>query len=185
MASFSKKTELIIGKDSYRRNFSRVYFNNGFLYVSNCHCLLKQKLSLFGFSEDQVDKLNGNSINIHDWSMIRKFKDHCPVDGGIDCVTKTSKVFYKFKNEEFEDQKTVESMEKVIQTNQKLENDVDSTFDLNVSLLNDLNEAMFLSADHLVFKTTGAKNAIIVFSEGSEFSIEDQIGLIMPVNIRN
>ena len=57
---------------------------------------------------------------------------------------------------------------------------------LNLKLLNNIREAMFLTVNQaVVFKVKSATQGVIVFAEGNEFTIEDQLALIMPVAIHS
>jgi hypothetical protein len=179
MARFNKRTELIIGNDTFRPQLNRVYFKDGFLYVTNSHCILRQKLTLFGFTEEEVKLLNGNSISREHWIGISKFTEHEPSKYGLTCSKNGFKVFYKYDNEGFEDQDMVVKMENVIKSLLELEKNNDTAFGLNVDLLYDLKRSMFIE-NHLAFNLKGARNGLLVFSNES---IEYQLAVIMPVTI--
>lgn len=183
MGLFSKKTELIVGKDELRPNMTRVYFKNDFLYVTDSHVALKQNLSLFGFSVNEIKNLNNRSIDLDDWLVIRKFKVHSPTDEGIVCKTKNTELFFKYKDREFRDQKMADNIENLFEKTLKFEKTETRTFSLNTKLLNNLSQAMFLGINNaLTFKSKGRNRAVIVWSTDKEYSLDMQIGLIMPVS---
>lgn len=186
MGNFSKKTELLISNDELRPNHCRVYFKNGFLYTTDGHVLIKQNLKLFGFTEEEIKHLEGHSIDKQDWVMIRKFKEHYPVKNGIECKTKSSSFLYLFNDKDFLESKMPEMMDNIISKNESFGQQKDFTFALNMKLFNNIREAMFLNHNNaLVFKVKHMNTGVILFAEGNEFTIEDQLALIMPVNINS
>ena len=183
MGLFNKKTELIVSTDNLRENMCRVYFKNGFLYATNAQVALKQHLSLFKFTEGEINNLNGRSISLDDWLIIRKFKSHSATESGIFCKTKNTELFFNYKDNGFKSQKMVDEIENVFKTALELDKENQETFSLNSKLLNNISQAMFLGINKgLVFKCKGRHKAIILWSKSDEYPLDKQIGLIMPIN---
>lgn len=183
MGQFSKKTELIVSNDFLRPAMCRVYFKDGFLYATNAHLLIKQHLTLFGFTKNEVSLLNGHSISLEDFKMIRKFKEHYPLENGIECKTGNSSFLYLFNDQDFLDKDFPSKIDNIINQTLSIGQENDLTFGLNLRSLNSLREAMFLENQQAVFRVKHKNRGIIIFND--THSLEKQIGLIMPINLSN
>lgn len=61
--NFKSDLSKILSKDDLRPILTVVSFQNGFAYATNAHALIKQSLEWMGFTKDEIDMLNGKSLD--------------------------------------------------------------------------------------------------------------------------
>lgn len=63
MAKLVSKLNLITSSDDFRPALQYVVINNGYFVATNAHLLVKQHLSLHGFTDEEIGYLNGKAIH--------------------------------------------------------------------------------------------------------------------------
>lgn len=168
------KLESICGKDDLRPAMQCVYFSNGFVYATNAHIAVKQRLTLHGIDEDLHSHLEGKLLHRSHLALMRGCDFFEIVPNGIKSRKGFVEMIHVFTDEKYPDIEAVLNKDCPIEV---------SRIALNASLLKNLQDVMFLNSppNHVRLDFFGTKRAIIAFTDIVK---EDQIGLIMPTQIK-
>lgn len=173
--NFKSDLSKILSKDDLRPILTVVSFQNGFAYATNAHALIKQSLEWMGFTKDEIDMLNGKSLDATAFKFIRASKliEICPTH--ISCFRNGTKF-----NVEYSIHSTTKppDYEAVIPKETPVE--------INQISFAKINMVALLSAMHLeanpIFEFYGKTKAAIVYDE--QVGKVNQVAIIMPCHTR-
>lgn len=179
MAKFKKnfisKVYLACGKDELRTQLNYVIFEEGCLVATNAHVLVKQKLELHGFDEEEIKLLEGKKLHYETVKEIMRYDIVSVKEGKFVCHKGNVKGEF-----ELLDKDNYPNYKAVIPSG---EGEDLSEIGFNLSYMNDIKNLMLDPAGtgNVVMKIFGSNKAILMRSYGLSFSEETL--LIMPTRI--
>lgn len=169
MAKFTKKLHTISGNDNVFKKYNNIFFLNSCLYVTDGTTLLKQSISLYNFTDNEIVLLNNTVISRSLFNKIYNFNSVELDDKGsyFICKDKNNEICFKFDinknifNIDF-DKVILKHIESV---------DGKNSFKVDTNKLNNICKCMFGTP-----KITINKNSLILTTE------YDEIGIISTIN---
>lgn len=70
--NFVSRLHLIAGGDNFRPHLDHIWFKNGFVYATNAYCIIRQSLEFNGFTDAEIELMNGNAIHKKQFQQIIK-----------------------------------------------------------------------------------------------------------------
>lgn len=168
---------MVCSNDDLRPAMNGVYFKDGYLYATDAHVAIKQKLSLHDIDDEVAKHLDGQILHKQHLSLMRKCDFFETVPGGIKSKKGMVEMIHLFmKDERYPD------VEAVIPKNGFVEL-IEIGLDANkLKKLQDVMLSFNGTAYSCRLKFKGLNRAIQVTTDLPD---ADQIGLLMPVNINN
>lgn len=164
------------GTDHIRPVLSHAHIQNGYIYATNAHLLVKQKLeTVHGMNVDEVKNLEGKFLHrellreLEKYEVVRFEKEHIyALKSGVEAKFSYSSEPGKYPNcdaviPRIEGERSVEAI----------------GFDHNI--LKNLVSAMTPFIGGHKYSFSGPNKGIIV--TGREYDIVDELGMIMPTHI--
>lgn len=169
------KIETACSDDDLRPAMNGVYFKDGYLYATDAHIAIKQKLSLHGIDDDVAKHLDGQILHRQHLVLMKKCDFFECVPGGIKSKKGMVEMIHLFMvDERFPD------VDAVIPKNGFVEL-VEIGLDADkLKRLQDVMVSLDGKAYSCILKFKGSNKAIQVTTNVSDC---DQVGLLMPVQI--
>lgn len=173
--------------DGPRSALQYIYFRNGFVEVCDTVVLVKQKLKLHGFSDTDIDRLNGHAVHAQTFAEIRKAKEITVTEDGH-IQAKKGRVTVKYpllpiENGQVVDGADTHKIPDFAAVVPDLDNETKQlhTVCFDAKRLSVL-EKVTLSEEKVVrFHFTGETRACL--ASGLGFMLEDELLLIMPHSV--
>ena len=181
MAQFKKKLNLAMSKDVMRQDLCRMYFSDGFLYVTEAHLLIRQSLSLHGFDAIDIQNLNGKYITREQYEAILKGFLHEVNETEIIAETKTGKIVIDLHTH---DNKFVKTMKTVIKNIQNDNGEVTRNIGFDIRFFEIIRKCFFLEADNAIRVTIKSDHrGVIISAPNYKYPASEQLAVLMPVTI--
>jgi len=178
--NFKTKLHLICANDDLRPSMSYIYFEKGFLYCTDAHIMIKQKIDLHGFDEDEIKFMEGKMIHRESFKELLKHKYVKVTKEGFEAIIDSeNSILFKFSTRQDD---FVAKMQKTL-TEFKWEKIDEIGF--NYKFLSRLSDCFINPmANHgsICLQFQAANRAIRVVPNDS-LAVEDQFGILMPVII--
>lgn len=170
--NFKSNLHLLAGKDPFRPAMQHIYFKDGYMWVTDAHILLKQRIDHSTIIAPE--HLEGKSLHSSVYQMIKgKFDIVKATPEGLNCTDSYgNKVMFSYSISETPE--FVKNMSAVIPKGDLVPV---PAIGINLNYLNLLRKGMILSDMGCKFSFYGKNRAIVVTAIG----VEDQTGMIMPV----
>jgi len=84
--NFTKKLNLVCGNDDLRPVLQYVSFQNGSAICTNAHVLVKRSLKLDGFTDEEIEQMNGKFIHKDTYKHLLGFDVVEVIDGAFHCT---------------------------------------------------------------------------------------------------
>lgn len=167
----------ILSKEGLRPNMQAIEIKNGFIYGSDGHVGLKQKLELHDLHPEDIENLEGKCIHS---SVLKLLKQHDWVEFLPDTIKAKIRNTFSFVNYPYyQPDGLMPDLERVL--NSSIENNKDLPelkIGVNPELLNRLYGAMVKTSNGVCMDMFGPNKSILI----TAFEHRDQVGIIMPVN---
>lgn len=181
IGGFNTPVFKILEKDGIRENLSYAYVKNGYLYCTDAHILLRQKLSIFGIDDEQAKTIEGKSFHRSTLETMWKFDQVIFTEDYIECSKDKSHAKLSYGILSSENMPDIEGLLNLKLKRQKQEI---NSIAFNVQLLKTLTEAM-------LFQESSINNQIVleffeninsgIIVKSTRFDYDEQIGMIMPI----
>jgi len=179
IGGFRAKIWNACGADHIRPVLSYAHVKDGYIYATNAHILIKQKLTaVHGIDEEQASHLEGKFLHRE---LLKELDRYDVVQFEKDSIYATkSGVETRFKYSFFDG--VFPNCDAVIPSTDKIE--AVENIGVNHAILKELTSAMYkndIPKHRLTFH--GSNRGIIVTNE--ELSRDEELGIIMPVMLNN
>lgn len=171
--NFNKKLRIdyACGADKLRPAMQLIHFENGYIYATNGHIAVKNKLSeCSSLSDDQIEKLNGKNLHKDLFKEILKYDIIEIDDNGIKAKKDNNIIYCEFTEVEYPDVESViqKSLNAPIEQKQKIA--------INLKNLELLQKSLFNGNDSVLEFKQG--NGAIIVRPKTE---SESMGIIMPL----
>lgn len=171
--NFRKKVTLACGSDELRPIMEHIYFDEGNLVCTDAHILLIQSLEQHGFTEAEVEIMNGKFLHRASFDEIFRY-DHVTVsEDGFTCRKNSVECLIKFSKSPGD----YVNYKAVIPTGEL--GSIDE-IGINLNLLARANKITLSPLKGVKFRFR-AKNKAIILNSVDEFDSKHETILIMPV----
>lgn len=174
--NFRSNLAAALNKKSHQTVFHYIYFEKGKAVATDAHILVATPLEAHGFTEEEIENLQGYCMSIDQFKRIRSFQNiHVNRKGGISCFSSGGEVTEKLKL--FSEIGRYPDWERVIPTTQQRE--ATEWIGLDFDLLSRVKELLVVEGKH--------KRTKLIFHGSSRgVLIEDGSGaiiLVMPCKV--
>lgn len=176
--NFKSKLHLACANDDLRPSLNYIYFDKEYLYCTNAYIVIKQKISLHDFSQEEIDLLDGKLIHKNVFKDILRYKFVIATnDGFLVNIDSENKILFKFS--EFNDEnKFIDNIKNVF--NEKQDGELNE-IGFNSTYLNTISNAFVGNYKSVVLKFSQENKGILVRLNDS--SKEEQMAILMPIMI--
>lgn len=181
---FLSKIETVCGNDDLRPAMQHIYFKDGWMYATNAHILVKQKIDIHNFSAESIKLLDGKMLHKDSIKTLGKCtifsvsNDGTEIQGIID---KNQAITVKLVNED--DYLKFPNCNAVFPKDE-MQSEI-GTIGINAKYLMTLQNALIDGEYGLKLTFHGKDRAILAHIISCENDLNvNQIGLIMPLMIK-
>lgn len=176
--NFKSKPHLICASDEIRPAMSYIYFDKEYLYCTDAHALLKQKIELHKFKPYEIAFLDGKLLHKNVFKELLRYNFvEITAEGFLAKVNNENKVLFKFS--EYNDLSLLQRMKDVLNEHKK--NPL-TEIALNPELLNNIARAFVCDINNVKLQFNQKHKGILVTSNDSDYS-DEQVAILMPVSI--
>ena len=177
--NFQCRLDIACGNDPFRPAMENIYFKDGYAYATDAHIGVRHSLELHGFSEKEIEFMDGKMIHK---KLFRQIYSHFHIEAqedGIMCRSDEISVKY-FYTSPFSKFPNLEYVLKGLLKNNKKEL---NGFSLSAVLVSRLKDVFLFDgySKSLEFSFRGDSTGILVSPNDDESYIGRQIGVIMPI----
>ena len=177
--NFKSQIHLACSNDELRPVLNYIFFEDGYAVATDAHILIKQKLELHDFSDEEIEQMNGKALHGSKFKDILKYHHVQIKEGKIHCLNKKG-VSFEFDFDDVSDMKFV-NYQAVIPTSK----DVTEISEIAVSsiLISKVQKLVVNDAPgkSIVLRLHGANKSILMRSCGK--TLEEEMILLMPTMI--
>lgn len=178
--NFKTKLHLICANNDLRPSMSYIYFEKEFLYCTDAHVMIKQKIDLHGFDEEEIKFMDGKMIHKDSFKELLKHKLVKVTKQGFEAIIDTeNSILFKFSKREDDFLNKIKSVLNDFE-GQELEE-----IGINYKFLSKLSDCFInpMATNGSICLQFQAANKAIRVSPNDSFPTEEQFGILMPVMI--
>lgn len=170
--NFLKKLNLVCGSDDLRPVLQYVSFQNGCSICTNAHVLVKRSLKLDGFTDEEIEQMNGKFIHKDTYKHLLSYDTVEVIDGAFHCVKGNVNAVVSFNDSEG----LYPNWLAVIPVGDTIELGEIGISAKNLELIKSIASDM-----ETRFKFYGANKAVLI--KGSQTGWDEETILIMPLRL--
>ena len=178
MAKFKSRIDYVCGNDFLRPVMQYIKFEDGFLYATEGHVIIRHHLSLHEFNDKEISIMNGKFIHKNVFVELYRYKELKVIEDGIVGIKNDVEALFEWKDCEGKYPDTDRILKEALDENNNTELDLIS---FNVKIFELLKKALVLDnvSNAVSFKFKGINKGILVTVAGT--SINEQLAILMPV----
>ncbi len=96
--NFRKPLDLVCSKDLLRPVMNHIYFDDGKSVCTDAHILLIRDLKLDGFTDEEIQVMNGKLLHKEVFKEIFRYNDVHIIDGKFHCTKGNVKAVFEFSS---------------------------------------------------------------------------------------
>src|SRR5690606_15777727 len=180
------KLHLLCSNDDLRPLLNFLYFKDGYVYATNAHICIRQKLFLHEFSEEEAQIIDGCLLHKSTFAEILRYNIVTITENGFECLkgdVKATFHFIKTSDNDLGQYPNVEAVLKEPIESIKNKDFMVKTIGMNLNYIDLINKAMIRDINSFQFYFSTQNRAILIKS--SSEPIENQIALLMPTQVDN
>tara|TARA_R110002049_G_scaffold224712_4_gene396512 strand:+ start:10640 stop:11179 length:540 start_codon:yes stop_codon:yes gene_type:complete len=174
--NFKSKISLACGSDNFRPAMEHLCFEDGLIVATDAHILIKQSIKLHGFTDEEIEILNGKFLHRDAFDEIYKYRNVTVTKKGFLCKNKNVTCLIEFSKVEF----SYPKWRNVIPTGEL--HDIDE-IGINTHFLKIAGKISLSENKALRFHFYGKTKAIILSSLKSYITLDEEMILIMPAQL--